>query len=75
MAGIGGKLRLAFEGGLQACQHLIKGGSQFAELISAFQMQAASEIGRINFARHLCNPLDRAERFARQPVAPDRRDQ
>ena len=33
MAGVGGELRLAFEGGLQACQHLIECGSQFAELV------------------------------------------
>ena len=38
-------------------------------------MQAAAQIGRLNFACHLCNHLDRAQRFASQPVAPDRRDQ
>ena len=65
MAGIGGELRLAFEGGLQACQHVIKGGSQFAELVPALQMQAAAQIGHMNFTRHLCNHLYRAQRFAR----------
>ena len=69
MAGIGGELRLAFEGGLQARQHVIKGGSQFAELVPALQMQAAAQIGRVNLVGRACNHLHRSQRFARQPVA------
>ncbi len=47
----------------------------FAKLVPALQMQAVTQIGRINFACHLCNHLDRAEHFARQPVAAQCRDQ
>ena len=75
MTGIGGELRLTFKGSLQTIQHVIKGGSQFAELVPALQMQAAAQICRMNFARHLCNHLHRVECFARQPVTAYRRDQ
>ena len=75
MAGIGGELRLAFEGSLQARQHVIKGGSQFAELVPALQMQAAAQIGHANLVGRAGNHFHWSQRFARQPVAADRRDQ
>ena len=75
MAGVGGELRLPFEGGFQARQHVIKGGSQFAKLVPALQMQAAAQIGRVDLVGHVSNHFHGSQRFPRQPVAPDRCDQ
>src|SRR6266566_7697502 len=75
MAGVGSELRLAFEGGFQAPQHMIKGGCQFAKLVPALQMQATAQIGRVDLVGQAGNHFHRSQRFARQPEAADRRDQ
>src|SRR5579859_7151889 len=68
MAGIGGKLRLPLERGLQASQHLIKGRGQLAKFIFTLQVQAPTQISRVDLLSGARNHLHWPQCFASQPV-------